>query len=352
MLFPYLKNLLKLLRRERTLNPLVAVYYITTQCNLNCAYCEDFGARRNLQAEPAPSLDAVGKILSVIRGGVARLWLTGGEPFLAPHLPEILRIARRDLRFREISMISNGTLLSQNLETLRYLDRLVVSLDSVDIGSLDQINLTPLPLVDVLSSIEGAAALQNSYHFQLIVNAVLTPETLSDFDDLLAFCTKNKILLSVSPQSFNNWPRYELLISDEYRDLLENIIDLKKRGAPILGSTAYLKTMLDLQPYACYPTLTPRILPGGWLLYPCRPMEKDEGEQGGRAVNLLEVSSWQSAWNIAQVTYGEAPAACGSCFQQCYAEPSLMQVKPLSFAWERLRYTASRKINLSTHAPG
>jgi MoaA/NifB/PqqE/SkfB family radical SAM enzyme len=351
-MFPYLQNLLKLAWRERTLNPLIAVYYVTTQCNLNCAYCEDFGARRNPEAEPFPSLEAVRKILTVIRGGVPRLWLTGGEPFLAPHLPDLLRVAKNELRFHEITLISNGTLLSQHLEILNHLDRLVISLDSVDESSLDQINLTPIPVGEVLTNIERAAVLQKSAKFTLIVNAVLTPETLAGFDDLLAFCAQNKILLSVSPQSFNNWPRYELLVSKEYRALIERIIRLKKRGAPILGSIAYLKTMLDLQPYACYPTLTPRILPDGWLLYPCRPMEKDEGEQGGRAVNLQEVSSWEAAWNIAQVTYGAAPAACGSCFQQCYAEPSLMQSKPLAFLWERLRYAPSRKINLSTHAPG
>jgi len=351
-MFPYLANLLKLTRRERTLNPLVAIYYVTTQCNLNCAYCEDFGARRNPQAEPFPSLEAVRKILSVIHSGVPRLWLTGGEPLLAPHLPDLLRIARQELKFREITLISNGILLSRHLNLLHDLDRLVISLDSVDSGALDRINLTPLPVQEVQAGIEQAAALQNSHHFKLIINAVLTPETLSGFDNLLAFCTHNKILLSVSPQSRNNWPRYELLVSDEYRALIAHIIALKKRGAPILGSTAYLKTMLDLQPYACYPTLTPRILPDGWLLYPCRPMEKDDGEQGGRAVNLQEVSSWEAAWNIAQVTYGAAPAACGSCFQQCYAEPSLMQSKPLEFLWEKLRYTPSRKINLSTHAPG
>ena len=349
---PYLQNLLKLAWRERTLDPLVAVYYVTTQCNLNCAYCEDFGARRNPQAEPFPSLETVRKVLSVIRSGVPRLWLTGGEPLLAPHLPGLLQIARQDLKFQEITLISNGTLLSQHLDLLKYLDRLVISLDSVDPGSLDQINLTPLPIKEVLTGIERAAALQKSSHFRLIVNAVLTPETLSGFDDLLAFCTRNKILLSVSPQSFNNWPRYELLVSEEYRALIERIITLKKRGAPILGSDAYLKTMLDLQPYACYPTLTPRILPEGWLLYPCRPMEKDNGEQGGRAVNLQEVSSWQAAWKTAQIIYGQAPAACGSCYQQCYAEPSLMQSKPLAFLWEWLRYAPARRINLSTHAPG
>ena len=93
---PYLQNLLKLAWRERTLDPLVAVYYVTTQCNLNCAYCEDFGARRNPQAEPFPSLETVRKVLSVIRSGVPRLWLTGGEPLLAPHLPSLLQIARQD----------------------------------------------------------------------------------------------------------------------------------------------------------------------------------------------------------------------------------------------------------------
>jgi MoaA/NifB/PqqE/SkfB family radical SAM enzyme len=351
-MFTYLQNLLKLSRRDRTLNPLVAVYYVTTQCNLNCAYCEDFGARRNPQAEAFPPIDQVRKILSVIRSGVPRLWLTGGEPFLAPHLPDLLRIARKDLRFREITLISNGTLLSQHVDLLQYLDRLVISFDSVDPGALDRVNLTPLPVEEIRSNIERAAALQKSHRFRLIVNAVLTPETLSGYDHLLEFCIQNKILFSVSPQSFNNWPRYELLISEEYRALIERIIKLKKHGAPILGSIAYLKTMRDLQPYACYPTLTPRVLPDGWLLYPCRPMEKDNGEQGGRAVNLLEVSSWQAAWNIAQVAYGTAPAACGSCFQQCYAEPSLMQSKPLTFLWERLRYAPSRGINLSTHAPG
>lgn len=351
-MLPYLKNLHKLFRKERTLDPLVAVYYATTQCNLNCTYCEDFGARRNLQAEPFPAMHDVRKILRVIRSGIACLWLTGGEPLLAPHLLDLLRYARQDLKFREITLISNGTLLTQHLDILPFLDRLVVSLDSLDSNSLTQINLTPLPVSKVLTGVERAAALQKASHFQLIINAVLTPETLSGFDDLLHFCTANRILLSVSPQSFNNWPRYELLVSEDYRALIKRIIQLKKSGAPILGSIAYLKTMLDLQPYACYPTLTPRILPDGWLLYPCRPMEKDEGEQGGKAVNLLDVSSWQAAWNMAQVSYGAAPAACGSCFQQCYAEPSLMQSRPLSFLWEQLRYAPSRRINLSSYAPG
>ena len=71
------------------------------------------------------------------------------------------------------------------------------------------------------------------------------------------------------------------------------------------------------------------------------------GEQGGRAVNLLSVETWEDAWKIAKAKYGEAPTSCVSCFQQCYAEPSLMQARPLEYLAERLRGN-----DVSVYAPG
>ncbi|HKJ38642.1 MAG TPA: hypothetical protein VJ972_07685, partial [Anaerolineales bacterium] len=56
-----------------------------------------------------------------------------------------------------------------------------------------------------------------------------------------------------------------------------------------------------------------------------------------RAVNLLSVNTWDEAWKIAKQKYGEAPTSCVSCFQQCYAEPSLMQAHPLEYLSEQLR---------------
>jgi len=166
-------------------------------------------------------------------------------------------------------------------------------------------------------------------------------------DALLNFCVENHIWLSLSPQSVNNLPRYELVTSQEYRAYIEKIIALKKRGAPILGSYSYLKMLIDQTPYECFPTLAPRIMPDGWLAYPCRPMEKAGGEQGGLAVNLLDVNNWDEAWKIAQEKYGEAPTSCVSCFQQCYAEPSLMQARPLEYLRERIH-----GVDLGTYAPG
>ncbi|MGE5463299.1 MAG: radical SAM protein, partial [Syntrophothermus sp.] len=128
----YLQNLVRLTRGDSTLWPRLAVYYVTLQCNLNCAYCEDFGSRRNHLVTPNPRLEEAKHILKVIRSGVDRLWLTGGEPLMAPHLLDLLEYARGILKFREISLITNGTLLSQNENVLPLLDRLIVSLDSTD----------------------------------------------------------------------------------------------------------------------------------------------------------------------------------------------------------------------------
>ena len=362
-MFTYLGNLLKLARGDKTLAPRLAVYYVTMQCNLNCAYCEDFGSRRNHLVTPNPTFEDAKKILKVIRSGMDRLWLTGGEPLMAPHIADLLAYARNELKFREISLITNGTLLVSSLKVdrlagsnlptfkpanlLTFLDRLIISLDSTDPQALNSVSVPNAYAETVIANARKAASLQKTHRFELIVNAVITPETLPGMDKLLAFCTEHNVRISFSPQSVNNLPRYELVTSPEYRAFIEKLIRLKKQGAPIMGSVSYFKTLIDQTPYECYPTLVPRILPDGWLAYPCRPMEKAGGEQGGRAVNLLSVETWEDAWTIARKRYGEAPTSCVSCFQQCYAEPSLMQARPLEYLSERLRGN-----DVSVYAPG
>ena len=375
----YLGNLLKVTRGDFTLDPLIAVYYVTLQCNLNCAYCEDFGSRRNHQVTPNPPLDDAKQILKVIRTGVDRLWLTGGEPLMHPQILELLQYARQELKFKEISLITNGTLLHSVIarsdsdeaipskddvsslsggllrtenrrprnDVLSLLDNLIISLDSVDPQALGAVSLPDAYAETVIANAREAASLQKEYDFKLILNAVITPETLPGMDKLLAFCTENDVRISFSPQSVNNLPRYELVTSPAYRAFIEKVIELKKGGAPVMGSYSYFNTLLNQTPYECYPTLVPRIMPDGWLAYPCRPMEKAGGEQGGRAVNLLSVNTWDEAWTIAKDRYGEMPTSCVSCFQQCYAEPSLMQAHPLEHLKEQFRGN-----DLTAYAPG
>ena len=161
----YPRNLLHLQRGQRTLDPRLAIYYVTTRCNLNCTYCEDFGARRNGDAVTATLEDAK-KILRVIRSGIPNLWLTGGEPLLSPHILDLVTYARRDLNFRKLSLITNGTLLSAHLDLLPFLDRLVISLDSTDPSALASVSLPNGQAKAVIAAIEAAAPLQKTHGFQ------------------------------------------------------------------------------------------------------------------------------------------------------------------------------------------
>jgi MoaA/NifB/PqqE/SkfB family radical SAM enzyme len=348
----YLLNLTKLARGDRTLRPLVVTYYATTQCNLNCAYCEYFGARRNALAEEQLDLDQARRVLRVIRTGIDRLIVTGGEPLLHPEIDALLLSAKHDLHFKHLTLLTNASLLDQHEAMLLAVDRLVISLDSTDADVWQQIiRAAPGTAHAILGNIQTYAARQREFGYALVVNCVLTPHTVTSAQAILDFCVEHNILVSFSPQAVNNWPHYDLLVSNDYRVFVQHLIDRKQAGAPILGSLAYLRTLLDFQPYACYPLLVPRVMPNGDLVYPCRPIEQGHVERGGRPCNLLEVDSWNAALKIALDEYGQPPQTCTSCFQQCFAETSLLQAKPLSLLRE-LTFPASRRGSVWTHAPG
>ncbi|MDY7075814.1 MAG: radical SAM protein [Chloroflexota bacterium] len=349
----YWNNLVRLLRGDRFLRPLVVAYYVTTQCNLDCAYCEDFGARRNPQADTSLPLDDALRVLGVIRSGVDSLILTGGEPLLYPDILPLVTRARHELNFRHVTLLTNGSLLPQHETLLPALDRLVISLDSTDPEFWSSIIHAPASTAQaILDNVRTYAGRQRELGYRMVINCVLTPETLLGAQQVLDFCVAHGLYVSFSPQAIDNWPRYDLLVSDDYKTLLAQLIVLKRRGAPILGSMAYLRTLLDFRPYSCYPTLVPRIMPNGDLLYPCRPIEKRNGSHGGRVSNLLEIESWDQALEIGAAEYGPPPRTCTSCFQQCFAEPSLMQARPLSLLHELLFYPASRRGGLTRYAPG
>jgi MoaA/NifB/PqqE/SkfB family radical SAM enzyme len=376
----YLRNLLKLTRSQPVLLPLVAVFHLTGRCNLNCVYCEDYGARRpndELAQLGVLPLAQAERVLTILRQATPHLILTGGEPLLYPEIDTLVSRAKAGYHFQHVTLLTNGLLLSKHLGLLPHLDQLVISLDSLDVARWGQtIGLNSRAAETIIQTIVEVAEHQADRNFELVVNCVITPETLPDAEAVLDFCLERHIAFAFSPQSFNNWPRYELLVAEAYRAFVDKVIAYKKRGLKIVGSLAYLKLARDFQPYACYyllpasyfllkmklardfqpyacyPTLVPRVLPNGDLIYPCRPIERSQTAQGGRPCNLTRMASWAEAMRLAVDKFGPPPQTCFSCFQQCYAEPSLMQAQPASFLREMVMFSASRRAKLHIFAPG
>jgi cyclic pyranopterin phosphate synthase len=109
------------------------------RCNFRCPYCmpesefhEDY---EFLQRQDRLNHDEILKIAGVAtRLGVSKLRLTGGEPLLDKHLPELVGGLAALPGVEDLAMTTNAMLLEQHAERLAEagLHRITVSLDSLD----------------------------------------------------------------------------------------------------------------------------------------------------------------------------------------------------------------------------
>jgi GTP 3',8-cyclase len=137
---------------------------ITDRCNFRCVYCmpkEVFGREYAfLERSELLSLEEIARVVGVFAGlGVRTVRITGGEPLVrrnVEHLVELLA-AIPEL---ELALTTNGALLAQKAETLARagLDRVTVSLDSLDDATFRALNDADFPVERVLEGIDAAAA--------------------------------------------------------------------------------------------------------------------------------------------------------------------------------------------------
>lgn len=136
---------------------------VTDRCNFRCRYCmpkEVFGP--NFAFLPRSQVLTFEEITRVARlfadRGVRKLRLTGGEPTLRAQLPTLVAMLR-EIPDVEIAMTTNGTMLKTLAGPLAEagLDRVTVSLDSLDDPTFRAMNDMDFPVALVLEGIQAAA---------------------------------------------------------------------------------------------------------------------------------------------------------------------------------------------------
>jgi GTP 3',8-cyclase len=108
---------------------------VTDRCNLRCTYClpEDadfpFGDRDYLRPEEFEAI-----VGALVRLGIRRVRLTGGEPLVRKDILEIARRIKALPGVENLALSTNGTELARLAEPLRAagVDRVNISLDSLD----------------------------------------------------------------------------------------------------------------------------------------------------------------------------------------------------------------------------
>jgi len=138
---------------------------LTDRCNFRCPYCmpaEVFGPGHAFLRDA--QLMAAGELVRLARAfvalGVEKIRLTGGEPLLRPDVPEIVRALKHEVRVPEVALTTNGWFLEKFAPALRAagLDRLNISVDSLDDATFGQLNGHGLGRERVLRGIDAAVA--------------------------------------------------------------------------------------------------------------------------------------------------------------------------------------------------
>jgi cyclic pyranopterin phosphate synthase len=130
---------------------------VTDRCNLRCVYCS-VGSVPHLPRSEILSYEEIQHIVQAAASiGISRVRLTGGEPLLRPNLGELVRMLSQIEGIDDISLTSNGTLLSQYAVELKEagLKRVNVSLDTLREDRFKRITGSD-KLGEVLSGIKAA----------------------------------------------------------------------------------------------------------------------------------------------------------------------------------------------------
>ncbi|MGH9892400.1 MAG: GTP 3',8-cyclase MoaA, partial [bacterium] len=138
---------------------------VTDRCNFRCTYCmpkEIFG--RDFEFMPREDLLSFEEIervaVSFVRAGVRKLRLTGGEPLLRKGIEDLIGMLARIEGVEDLTLTTNGSLLGRKAAALKAagLDRVTVSLDSMDDTVFMAMNDVGFPVQNVLDGIAAAAA--------------------------------------------------------------------------------------------------------------------------------------------------------------------------------------------------
>ena len=137
---------------------------VTDRCNFRCTYCmpkEVFGRDYPfLDRRELLTFEEITRLTRLFHAhGVEKLRLTGGEPLLRRNLDRLVQMLA-EIPGLDLTLTTNGALLAEQAKALKAagLQRITVSLDSLDNAVFQVMNDVGFPVERVLNGIEAAAA--------------------------------------------------------------------------------------------------------------------------------------------------------------------------------------------------
>ena len=138
---------------------------VTDRCNFRCTYCmpkEVFDAAYSfLPHAEILTFEEIVRLARMFRAlGTEKIRLTGGEPLLRKGIDRLVAMLRTALPGVDLTLTTNGSALKAQARAQKAagLDRVTVSLDSLDEATFRAMNDADFPVAKVLEGIDAATA--------------------------------------------------------------------------------------------------------------------------------------------------------------------------------------------------
>ena len=285
--------------------PMLCGHKLTYNCNLHCKMCP-FWKRAskdsNIEEEKAT-------LKQIYDSGVFGIAFEGGEPLLRNDLTEILAFSR-SLPLHT-SLVTNGTLLESRI------DEIAPYINGVVYVSLDGLEKTHDAIRGVngcfKKAIRGITA--STPKIPVTINTTMMAENLYEIEGLVKLAKELNARISVAIAHEYCSATASPLGAKELSETARKLIEMKKKGYPLVNSLSYFKVMAKEIDWKCKPWALINVSPEGNLVLPCYVRNEYDASTSILNTNIKAAISgfnWKETSN------------CQKCSLHCYVEPSLV----------------------------
>ena len=221
---------------------------VTDRCNFRCTYCmpkEVFNSEYEfLRRDDLLTFEEIARVSKIFASiGVKKIRLTGGEPLLRKNISILVEQLAHIESIEDISLTTNGVLLSRGLATdLKNsgLNRITISLDALDNKTFQLISDISINVDQVLKGIDNAVAAGLApIKINMVVKKGVNEQSIKP---LAEYFRNTDIILRfieyMDVGNTNHWKMEEVFTASEIIDLLKQHFEIEPIEANYVGEVA------------------------------------------------------------------------------------------------------------------
>jgi cyclic pyranopterin phosphate synthase len=219
---------------------------VTDRCNFRCTYCmpkEVYGRDfQFLERSQLLSFDEINRLVGIFKHhGIEKVRITGGEPLVRRQLERLIEMLAQDASL-DLTLTTNASLLKQKARLLKDagLNRVTVSLDSLDDGVFRAMNDVDFPVAKVLAGIEEADRVGlNPVKINMVVKRGVNDDTVVEMARY--FKRSGQILRFIEFMDVghtNGWQMQHVVPSRELAERINDVFPIEPAQANYPGEVA------------------------------------------------------------------------------------------------------------------